>query len=404
MFPGFSSSCQASPNASRRRQLSEAGPSSVRPPSTAVFLPPRPPIAGQPLLEACVARVDVPVPHPWTSMTSWLAGSLPEVGEGARGYLSCKAWIRLCDWPILCWNKEDVKAAVSGFGELWEVDEASELCENVSFFRVKVRCQCVDIIPESLELMVEDRRFTVPIEIESSEECNPIFLGESLDQRLGLDSLDAQERFIRLTGFASIPAYGDRSSGGRRQTNLGFRRAATDVVHHRRFWRPAGKKAFSNSNGADGRHVIDRESSTFVSGKRPVSAEEAPRDKPSVLVPSLHAGPLTVPAGPQYLPSVDSPPAGPASDSAGPLLQPFSFGDCVASPASTAQRPGPLLQHSPARDLAAGPDGLLAGPSGPPPDSVGASKPDTGSNLGLFPNPAGLLPSVPTILFSHLPT
>nr|CAD1839537.1 unnamed protein product [Ananas comosus var. bracteatus] len=48
----------------------------------------------------------------------------------------------------------------------------------------------------------------IPIEIESWEETNPIFLGEDLDERLGLVSTEAQERFIRLTGFASIPPRG----------------------------------------------------------------------------------------------------------------------------------------------------------------------------------------------------
>lgn len=80
-----------------------------------------------------------------------------EVGEQARGFLHHKAWIRLHQWPILCWNIKDVKAAVSGFGELWEVDEQSERHTEVSFYRLKVRCQNVQCIPESLDLMVEDR-------------------------------------------------------------------------------------------------------------------------------------------------------------------------------------------------------------------------------------------------------
>lgn len=45
--------------------------------------------------------------------------------------------------------------------------------------------------------MVEDRCFLVPIEIEQCEVANPILLGEDLDERLGLDTLEAQERFIR---------------------------------------------------------------------------------------------------------------------------------------------------------------------------------------------------------------
>nr|CAD1824953.1 unnamed protein product [Ananas comosus var. bracteatus] len=135
-----------------------------------------------------------------------------QVGERARGYLRCKAWIRLRDWPILCWNREDVKAAVSGFGELWEVDAASDSGADVSYYRLNIRCQSVDSIPEVLELMVEDRRFVIPIEIESSEAANPILLGEGLDERLGLTSLEEQERFIRQTGFQGVPAFGIAST------------------------------------------------------------------------------------------------------------------------------------------------------------------------------------------------
>nr|CAD1834397.1 unnamed protein product [Ananas comosus var. bracteatus] len=49
-----------------------------------------------------------------------------ESGELERGHLRHKAWIRLHHWPILCWNEEDVKAAVSDFGELWDIDPLSE--------------------------------------------------------------------------------------------------------------------------------------------------------------------------------------------------------------------------------------------------------------------------------------
>nr|CAD1831509.1 unnamed protein product [Ananas comosus var. bracteatus] len=60
--------------------------------------------------------------------------------------------------------------------------------------------------------MVEDRCFSVPIEIESVEEANPILLGENLDEHLDLVSVEAQERFIRQTGFTSVPAYRDYGS------------------------------------------------------------------------------------------------------------------------------------------------------------------------------------------------
>ncbi len=49
-----------------------------------------------------------------------------ELAEKGRGHLLHKVWIRLHHWPILCWNKEDVLAAVSGFSEVWEIDEACD--------------------------------------------------------------------------------------------------------------------------------------------------------------------------------------------------------------------------------------------------------------------------------------
>ncbi len=77
-----------------------------------------------------------------------------EPGEGMRGHLHHKVWLRLVDWPILCWSVEEVKAAVSCFGELWEVDEASVGLADVSCFRVRVRCFDVDRIPSALSLWV----------------------------------------------------------------------------------------------------------------------------------------------------------------------------------------------------------------------------------------------------------
>ncbi len=41
--------------------------------------------------------------------------------------------------------------------------------------------------------------------------ANPILLGEDVDNRLGLDSAEAQDGFIRSTGLAAIPSY--RRSG-----------------------------------------------------------------------------------------------------------------------------------------------------------------------------------------------
>nr|CAD1829771.1 unnamed protein product [Ananas comosus var. bracteatus] len=248
------------PSTSALRRLSvEPGPSNSRPSAATVFLP-CPPSPAAPLqpLSACVARVEIPITYPQDSveilvcgLASRFGGSstaykvasfLPETraiffpswhvresavgrsplrfndldfhfsdwveaGEGDSGYLRHKAWIRLHNWPILTWNVEDVKAAVSGFGELWEVDTHSEQHSNVSYFRVLIRCHHANSIPEALDLMVEDRCFFVPIEIESVEDARPILLGEGLDDHLGLVSLVEQERFIRQTGFYSIPAY-----------------------------------------------------------------------------------------------------------------------------------------------------------------------------------------------------
>ncbi len=66
------------------------------------------------------------------------------------GHLRHKAWIRLLNWPLLCWSEEEVKAAISGFGELWEVDEASSGAANFSHYRALVRCLDTSLIPKSL--------------------------------------------------------------------------------------------------------------------------------------------------------------------------------------------------------------------------------------------------------------
>ncbi len=99
-----------------------------------------------------------------------------------------------------------MKAAVAGFGELWEVDSASSGLQVVSFYRVQVRYQHFRVIPRSLSLMVEDRRFTVPIAIDSWEEACPILLREVTDRRLGLETEEEKDRFIRHSGFSCIPA------------------------------------------------------------------------------------------------------------------------------------------------------------------------------------------------------
>nr|CAD1836440.1 unnamed protein product [Ananas comosus var. bracteatus] len=49
-----------------------------------------------------------------------VAAGMGRIGELERGHLH-KAWIRLHHWPILYWNEKDIKVAVSGFGELWDI-------------------------------------------------------------------------------------------------------------------------------------------------------------------------------------------------------------------------------------------------------------------------------------------
>ncbi len=110
--------------------------------------------------------------------TDWV-----EPGELPRGHLRQKVWIRLRDWSIHCWSSAEVAAAVSGFGELWDVDDRSSGLADVSCYRVLVRCRDVGMIPESILLTVEDRRFRIPIEVGECEAAAPILLGEDTDMR-----------------------------------------------------------------------------------------------------------------------------------------------------------------------------------------------------------------------------
>lgn len=100
--------------------------------------------------------------------------------------------------------------------------------------------------------MIEDRCFTIPIEIESYEEARPIFLGENLDDQLGLTTIEAQDDFSRQTGFRSVPP--SRSSrppsavrrGSDRPYPTGRRGAPTQsnqltaLPHLDLGWRPVG--------------------------------------------------------------------------------------------------------------------------------------------------------------------
>nr|CAD1823428.1 unnamed protein product [Ananas comosus var. bracteatus] len=266
------------------RRALEPGPSSNRPSTIASFLPSRLPPPGHPSLVGRVALVetrgqinsnvkeilsrglaarfggsgrDYLVANFQAStmavfFPSWLArgsavGRSPlrfegidfflskwvEAGEMERGHLAHKAWIRLHNWPILCWNEEDIKAAVSGFGELWAVDPLSEQMADVSFSQACVRCQNVHSIPEDMILTVDDRRFRIPIEIESWEQANPILFSEELDDHLGIVSIETQNAFLRQTGFNAYPASRtDRSRTDRsrtdRRSSLKHRRLVLD--------------------------------------------------------------------------------------------------------------------------------------------------------------------------------
>lgn len=97
------------------------------------------------------------------------------MGEIQRGHLTHKEWICLLHWLPLCWNAEDVKAAISGFGELWDIDPLSDRRNDVFSFRVLIRWHSVLHIPEMLNLMVDERYFRIPIKAESWEEANLIF-------------------------------------------------------------------------------------------------------------------------------------------------------------------------------------------------------------------------------------
>ncbi len=139
-----------------------------------------------------------------------------------------------------------MKAAISSFGELWDVDKRSTNRTDVSSFKVNIRCQDVGSIPEVLYLMVDDRQFCIPIEVESWKEAAPILLCEDMDQRLGLVSAEAQDDFIKVSEFSSIPAAGSlRSSHSRDGSQRGLSRERHQMVG--RASKPGPGVAISNS-------------------------------------------------------------------------------------------------------------------------------------------------------------
>nr|CAD1835781.1 unnamed protein product [Ananas comosus var. bracteatus] len=241
------------PSSSSRRKI-KAGPSSGQPSSVAAFLPSRPPPHGLPSLSSCVALAEVLSPFAENAkevLSQGLAArfegsnleyplwrsSSPTGSPENRPFVGApsglRAWISKSPTELDRGHlrHKDVKAAVSGFGELWDIDQLSEGRIDVSFFRVNIRCQDVNSISETLNLMVEDRRFRIPIEIESWEKANPILLGEDMDERLGLESTEAQDRFIRQTGFNSIPARGAQAwpSGPRDHAGSDRRRSSSEI-------------------------------------------------------------------------------------------------------------------------------------------------------------------------------
>ncbi len=149
-----------------------------------------------------------------------------------RGHLRHKVWIRLHHWPLDCWNRDDVLAAVSSFGALWETDDACNMLREVSFYRANIRCNNFRDIPTSLLLRIDDRRFTILIEIESWEKANPILLDEVMDRRLGLDTVEDQNAFIRSTGFRAFPVTPD--TGGSTSQPRGHHREALSEGTQRR--------------------------------------------------------------------------------------------------------------------------------------------------------------------------
>nr|CAD1840599.1 unnamed protein product [Ananas comosus var. bracteatus] len=219
----MANSRRSSMAASRRLSI-KPGPSSSRLSTATVFLPTRPPTAGQPPLSGCVAQVDIPSAHP------------EDIDDILTRGLAARFGVSSSDFR--------------------DVDIHSEQHSNVSYFRLLVRCQNVNVIPETIDLTVEDRSFSVPIEIESCEEANPILLGEELAEDLSLASLEAQKGFIWQTGFNSVAAYRGQAFptvpwqgsplGGRRRASDWTSRPRISVLR-RRTWRPV-RGSFSNSN------------------------------------------------------------------------------------------------------------------------------------------------------------
>ncbi len=167
------------------------------PPRMAVFFP------NWVARESAIARSPLRLENRSFRFSNWV-----EAGELGRGRMLHKAWIKLHHWPIACWHKDDVLAAVSSFGALWEMDADCEALKEVAFLRANIRCRNFRDIPRELHLFVEDRSFVIPVELESWEETNPILLGEDMVRHLGLETAEDQDVFIRSSGFADFKVGG----------------------------------------------------------------------------------------------------------------------------------------------------------------------------------------------------
>nr|CAD1834884.1 unnamed protein product [Ananas comosus var. bracteatus] len=191
--------------------LPESIPDTARPPSSVAYLPPRPPTTGQPYLPGCVALSE-PIGQRPDNLAEVISGGLATRFGGSpsdykvASFSAPSVAVFFPNWVAR--GSAIGRSPLSFDGFSFRFSNWVETGENerdTSFTRVNIRCQNVNLVPEVLYLMVEDRHFTIPVEVESWEEANPILLGEDLDSRLGLDSRAAQEAFLRLTGFTSVP-------------------------------------------------------------------------------------------------------------------------------------------------------------------------------------------------------
>ncbi len=154
--------------------------------------------------------------------------------------------------------------------------------------------------------MVDDRRFRIPIIIESWEDAAPIFLGGNLDRHLGIDTLEAQEEFIRQTNFSSVPAVdrqllprGTRgpAQGGNPQELRATQHSSLDNLALNEFNFPTIRSAAPGS--PEGPPLAGADSAPLTSASRGVSAVSGDRFTfGDQRVSSLISAPPTPPPSP----------------------------------------------------------------------------------------------------------